>query len=450
MVRCRTVKLPKHSYETVMNMIRKTLRNPLWFLLLFGLIVRFVLVIFRFEEFTDDRDAYLGIAENLMQGVGYCTPGTNHPTAFRPPLYPLLLAIVMKLAGTAGLAMLHLCLGAITIWATVRLAERLGLKQGALVAGLLVAIDPLLLRYTTLPMTEVTFASLTTMMLWLWSRADQKSSWNAYLLVGLCFGVALLCRPSLLPMLAVIWFLDIAYHFKQDNRSEKIIKSTLSIALIGFTAMVVLLPWGIRNLATFGHFKLTTTHGGYTLLLGNNPVFYEAVVRQPLGTTWGDYTETDLLSQTRWVNELNRSLNEQGLILEFERDRALYQLAWKNMKAEPLTFFRACLLREIRFWSPIPIGPESRLINPAIYWGTAMFYASLYAFALYGLGLVFCQSGNRSRLWLPGLAIILTFSIVHSIYWSNARMRAPLIPVVAILAAYGLEKKLKLRLRGVR
>ena len=36
----------------------------------------------------------------------------------------------------------------------------------------------------------------------------------------------------------------------------------------------------------FGLPIVTTTHGGYTLLLGNNPAYYDEVVSQPLGVVW--------------------------------------------------------------------------------------------------------------------------------------------------------------------
>ncbi|MFX9077435.1 hypothetical protein ABTN32_20465, partial [Acinetobacter baumannii] len=45
-------------------------------------------------------------------------------------------------------------------------------------------------------------------------------------------------------------------------------------------------PWLVRNWLVFGVPILTTTHGGYTLLLGNNSVFTQDVVQQPWGTVW--------------------------------------------------------------------------------------------------------------------------------------------------------------------
>ncbi len=424
-----------------MSNIRQHLQNRLSYLILAGLLLRLLLIVIRFDEFSDDRDAYLGIANNLLQGAGFSTSGTDQPTAFRPPLYPVLLAFSTGIFGTIGIAILHLAAGVVTIWATVKLAERFGLKRGSLFAGLLVAIDPILLRYTTLPMTEVLFAALTTLMLWLWNRADQRPSWNAYLLTGFTFGIATLCRPSLLPMLPVLWVLYLLNDLTSFHRAERIIKSTLCIVLVGTSAMITMLPWGVRNLAVLGHFKLTTTHGGYTLLLGNNPVFYDAVVRQPLGVTWGDYAAEDVHSQTSWINKLNRQLDERGLVSEFDRDRAQYEMAIKNMQAEPLMFLRASLLREIRFWSPVPIGPQARSMNSVIYWGTAVFYLSIYLFAFTGVVFILRQPASQRKNWLPALAMVITFSVVHSLYWSNARMRAPLIPVIAILAVYGLENR---------
>ena len=42
-----------------------------------------------------DRDLYLGIAGEMRAGHGFATPGSDPPraTAFRPPLYPLLLVL---------------------------------------------------------------------------------------------------------------------------------------------------------------------------------------------------------------------------------------------------------------------------------------------------------------------------------------------------------------------
>ena len=40
-----------------------------------------------------------------------------------------------------------------------------------------------------------------------------------------------------------------------------------------------------------------------------------------------------------------------------------------------------------------------------------------------------------AQTWLWGLLLVLSFTAVHTVYWTNMRMRAPLMPVVALAAA---------------
>jgi hypothetical protein len=41
--------------------------------------------------------------------------------------------------------------------------------------------------------------------------------------------------------------------------------------------------------------------------------------------------------------------------------------------------------------------------------------------------------------WSLQLCVILNFTLVHLVYWSNMRMRAPLVPLIALVAARGLS-----------
>ncbi len=64
----------------------------------------------------DDPDNYLPLAHSLASGQGLAIKG--RPTAYRPPLYPLLLAPIVTLAGDRAIpaiAVLHLMLGAGTV-----------------------------------------------------------------------------------------------------------------------------------------------------------------------------------------------------------------------------------------------------------------------------------------------------------------------------------------------
>ena len=48
----------------------------------------------------------------------------------------------------------------------------------------------------------------------------------------------------------------------------------------------VLAPWAVRNALVLGEPVWTTTHGGYTLALANNEVYYRDVLGGSPGQVW--------------------------------------------------------------------------------------------------------------------------------------------------------------------
>jgi hypothetical protein len=65
---------------------------------------------------------------------------------------------------------------------------------------------------------------------------------------------------------------------------------------------------------------------------------------------------------------------------------------------------------------------------------------ALAAIGLWGLGRLLIRPP-----WLWGTLLCGGFSLVHLVYWSNMRMRSPLLPVVALLAAAGAARLLRWR-----
>jgi hypothetical protein len=91
-------------------------------------------------------------------------------------------------------------------------------------------------------------------------------------------------------------------------------------------------------------------------------------------------------------------------------------------------------------WSPLP---QKTSLSESTYrtlarCAVAAWYLAVYALASAGMWKL------RQRLlappWIWGLTLCLVFTAVHAVYWSNLRMRAPLMPVVALLAAAGVSK----------
>lgn len=387
------------------------------------------------NELGDDRDAYLGIARAVASGCGLCAPGGQQPTAFRPPLYPLLLAPVSDPAQQWGIVALHLTLACGTLYFLWKTGIQLKLGQfGTAVACTFYTIDPLLLRYFSLPMTETLCAFMGAWLLYRLS-APRQDARHAFF-TGIVFGLAGLSRPTFWAF-AFLWGTYLAWTcWQSERRSEKL--KYAGWLTIG--ALLLLLSWGGRNWATLGHPVLMTTHGGYTVLLGNNESFYQEVVQQPWGTLWDG---SHGLGQQGWVRKLQSEIDAAGLEGEVETDKWLSQRARGIIQANPELFARAVLLRFLRFWNVVPIGPGTNSLPPFVVFGVGAYYAILWT--LVSLGLMKSVWTRHWKPLVPAILLMIAFNLVHLVYWSNARMRAPVMPAVVLLAAVPFSQSYRTR-----
>jgi len=449
-----------------------------------------------------DPDAYLGIAEELAKGQGFSNPGTGLPTAYRPPLYPLLLALISRPDQAGARAVLHLVLAVITFFAVWQTGRQLQLSPFQIcVASLFLTFDPLALRYLALPMTETLCTCLIAVLLMLLTaepyalrntasvvifkhapgvakispEPEPSQRWeHSAPVIGMVFGLAVLSRPTFWIfglMFAPLWMLRQA---RRSSSQESLSGSppdpgkTFPVRRMAGAAIglcVVVLPWVIRNAVVMHSPVLMTTHGGYTLLLGNNPVFYREVVLQPWGTIWDG---SHGAGQSAWIQRTLAEAAQTGVSGEIPLDRWMSRRAQRTITSHPRTFLRACFLKFLWFWNIGPQGPAADHFSPLILWGVRFFYLLFWSLALIGtvrvLGVpraektLFLHPGSmgiRHRVdrvagglfhwlcpedplawkWRILLTLIVSLNAAHLVYWSDARMRAPLLPALALLAA---------------
>ena len=459
--------------------------------LLLALVLRCVAAWRWADDVTLDVDMYRGIAANLLDGLGYARPDTDTLTAYRPPLVPLIYAALGN--GDRAILLFQILAGAATAGLTVRLARLLGLGwKGAGLAGAVVACDPILLRYTPQAMTEVTAALLSVGLLCRVCRSGEgRRALGGAVLTGIVFGLNALCRPTVWAfggLLALAWLFDrLRGRAGWLHGGGRLAAGVLGVGL-------VVAPWVIRNQAVFDRPILMTTHGGYTLHLANNEVFYEKVVRGPAGAVWdgkslrrwqeqqSDQRDIQLnLRRTKSVflgEDEDPSAETQALIdqwisdaqqrgatqiapddllivqlidfhwahLEWSapamprqeplRDRWHRDRAIETIQSDPLGFARAVPLRVSRLWSPVPLGPAAEGLPGAVWWAVGGWNVAVFLLAGWGVVRLW-RSGALWEDWRPVLLLIASVTAVHAVYWSNARMRATIVPAIAVLAAAG-------------
>ncbi|SFI25346.1 glycosyltransferase family 39 protein [Planctomicrobium piriforme] len=446
-------------------------------LLLIGLLLRIAVTAFSYENLLTDPDAYLTLAQGIAAGHGFAVPGSEVPTAFRPPLYPLLISWCAQPSQRFLLAAFQIAISLATLPVVWLCAKQLGLgKFARLAAVACLAIDPLLLRYVPFPMTETTCALLVACLL-LCMTSPAKPTARRSFVTGVVFGLCVLSRPTFWAFGAFYAGYAFAVFAASSSRGWEIPWKRLIAGLAGIVLCVS--PWAIRNAQVLGKPIVMTTHGGYTLLLGNNEAFYREVVRQPFGTIWDGSKGP---GQSAWMDSVEAERHLAGISGEVEADRWMSAKAWDTILLDPVTFQKACLLKFCWFWNIAPHAAAAPSLSAIVRYAVGIYYVGLWLCLLGGMfrlverwsygepGLsqnlsskAIGPSGGDADIsgshdnfaphplplspeyrgegrphslsqWRAPVLLVLAMTCAHLLYWSDARMRAPIMPAVALIA----------------
>lgn len=202
---------------------------------------------------------YAVLGRNLAEGRGFVVDHirffftryetvANRPDDWLSPLFPLSMVPFIKLWGPTYLAYSApaiLCGGLGLPLVTRALAYRCGAGRWvAMAAGVTALFHPMLFLGSQSPMTDVPFAFLVALCLYWYLRLDE--GYRAAVLAGLFLGGAALVRPValyLFPLLPLCNLLRV-------RRARALVAPEI-LSLLG-AAVLVMLPWLIRNQVLFG------------------------------------------------------------------------------------------------------------------------------------------------------------------------------------------------------
>jgi 4-amino-4-deoxy-L-arabinose transferase-like glycosyltransferase len=233
------------------------------------------LAAFRPHGLIIDEVYYDRVANFVADGMGYISPeafdqGQILPSAEKPPLYPLLLA-VQSLLGSSSFhshRLMGAALGAVTIVLLGLLARRLGGPRLGIVVAVLVAADPELWKWETQVLSEPLYGVLVALVLLTayWVRDSPTPARGA--LLGAVIGLATLTRPEGLLLLVLLSALLLWVHRR----------AALKPVLAALAACVlVLAPWTIRNWSEFGRPVLLSNQSSEVVAGANCPTTYSGV-----------------------------------------------------------------------------------------------------------------------------------------------------------------------------
>jgi 4-amino-4-deoxy-L-arabinose transferase-like glycosyltransferase len=382
-----------------------------------------------------DAQEFHEIGWNLAHGNGFAIIA-GHPTAFRAPLYPALVAGVYALFGyddgrpTALLVIQALLTTALcgVVWA---FARELFDRRVAIAAAAVAAVSPAMITYSNMWAQESLDAALLCLAAFLlWKAISARSSGDSvhlplFLLAGAVMGLKTLNRPITLAFPAAL-----AVGLLANRWSMR--RSVLATVAFSIAMAAVIAPWTARNYIRFGRIIPVSADLGGTFLASEGWAGSSSLVPE---------------------KEIVRENGYRAIVVEaVDSDRRWLDLAAARLLEHPALYAKAVSRRVVKFWygySSLPsvlgrsIQPEIRTSNIlSLGLWDLLLLRSLFLVPEYltlvcaAIGAFLLRKSWRRLLpvWLPIVYFWAAYAAVHV----TPRYKAPLAPVLAILAGYAL------------
>jgi putative flippase GtrA len=370
---------------------------------------------------------YLSHAEALVQGDGYwgircCMP-----------LYPLVLAGFLKLFGYASipLLLLHTALGVTITWAGYYIGRTLFSPMVGLVAGLLLALHPYLVKLTMQIIDTGPSVALSSLgMVCLVHAWTHSSRARLYALAGIFLGLATLVRPVSGPSTIILAVAILGGSLLRRRLGDGVRSSTALVLMW----IAVMSPYWIHNWVKYDTWIPLTSHGGLNVLKGHTP-HYRRV--QPL-------YDTDNIPYV----DLPRVADDPGGV---QSNRLRFQAALDYVRHHPAEAILTDLRKVVWLygwhkvprsfvnsrpqWDPVehrvvdvaPLRPATQDVLYTIYWTPVL------VLFVYGLW----RSRARIMNLLPLYALLAANALTVALTFADTRYRLEADPLIAVLAAFG-------------
>lgn len=353
--------------------------------------------------------------------------GTLDPEFIYMPGYVFLLAAVEWLGGGLLAAkMIGVAAGGLITFAAGGIAEQLFGRRAGIAAAALAALWPAGIAVTSVTGTDLPAGALAAVAVWAMVRFSGPRPWLAAALAGLLFGLGAWIRAVTVPLAALSFF----FWWAAEKRWTAALRRT---AVTVAVAVVVLLPWGIRNRLVYGELFLTDSHGGHTALVGANPNSegtYSRSLNLMFTQTTG-YRLTDVPAHHRASDRAAYALAKSWSAFE-----PLYALGLLGAKADRLLSHE----RNLLYWPIFRQGvlpDRARAFEDAHRTGLEGLADGYWygVVALFVAGVVLV-AGARDRRPLALLAFPAAMVAIYASFFSEVRYHLAIVPLLFPLAAF--------------
>jgi 4-amino-4-deoxy-L-arabinose transferase-like glycosyltransferase len=345
-----------------------------------------------------DEAIYVDTARRLSQGGGF---GADYRQVPGYPVFLMLLSLGLpgQLPWLRATQAVVAALGTLLV---VRLADRMFGRPTAIAAGLVYALDPLLVIASGLLYPEATAAVLLPAIILSATAAAERDAVTRSALTGGLLGLLTLLRPVALVLPPVLggWI--------ALTTATRPARRAAHLGALGLTFLLVLAPWTARNYRIHGQLVPLAAAGAHTA-----PVTKEQVAEQGF-----------VVSMTRWAWR-----DPASVLSRVTRQFAQF---WELVPTRMTTDDPVKRERLHQHDSRLPVQPLfSRRLRDLVSAGS--FSLELFL-ALVGVIVV---SRPRWRQALLLVAVIFTYAVGYALFVAKVRYRIPVLPLLFLFTGAG-------------
>lgn len=397
-----------------MNFVRKlSERQLVFFIIVLSLLIRCSVVILLKIEPTSDYAGYEQMARNLVAGkimaddfgsAAFLSGG--YPLFIIAPVYAifghnvLLAQFANALLGAVSTALVYLLLRE----ARVGMLARLG-------GPLLFALYVPSWVYAEYLAKENLMTPLILLLMYQSARLHSNMYvWRA-IATGVTGAVLAITGNAALVLLPIT---ICAVALSRASTDKKLLIGSMVIVAM----LLTLTPWLYRNAQVVGS-PVINTNGGFNLYLGNNPKadgYFVSIADTPRGADW-------------------KAIRAKG---EVYASTQLKTDAINWILENPAAFTGLALKKAVLFWLP-PTHEgkgEPSTLERLVRMVWLVQYMIICAFAVY----VLLRIKYQNRVVLAVAAGVVLYAAVHMLFYVIFRYREPIMPMVIVLAAVGIEQ----------
>ncbi len=381
-----------------------------------------------------DCAIYDGAAQRLAHGQAYTIDATSTtPSAHWPIGTAAMYSVVYRAFdpqtnGYTPIVVLNLIISLAVVALSMALASRwFGARVGT-IAGVLLALWPMHIEFTTVIASEPVFTACILGGLLAWphfrTRGDgSREHYGRLALAALLFALATYTRPTSLLFPIVLAGIEVL-------RTRRLIGPAIRASIAMAILLLALSPWTYRNYRVFNTLVLVSTNGGTNMWMGNNPettgYYQQPPAMGPNEALW----DKDLGTQAKaYIRKEPAAFVKRSLVKAVRlHDRETIGVAWNLSGLKQVSPF-------------FDSGPGTKILKAA----SSGYWYLMLAFGAAGGVILARRDGPWKAITHPSVVFFAYFTAVHAIMVIQDRYHFPITPMVAALASLGIATLLNRR-----